>query len=283
MPIRMSGLTSGLDTEAIVEALVTAQKTKTTKIENKLTKSEWTKEIWTDLNKKLYSFYTQELTKFKTQGNYKAKKVTSSNDSIASATATSSAANGSHTLEIRKLAAAQSVTSGEIDAGSTSAKLTDLGMQEGTVITINSGDQTKEVKVTKEATLGGFLDACKSVGLNASFDKNQKRLFISSSKSGKDSGFSITAQKPDVESEGAVDENGAEEQLSFLGLQSINKDMATGNYGGMSYVQASDSEIVLDGAVLSSNSNEFSVNGLSINLKSVTAEGQSVTPMPYNT
>ena len=53
--------------------------------------------------------------------------------------------------------------------------------------------------------------------------------------------------------------------------------METGNYAGMSYVQSADSEIVLDGAVLSSNSNEFSVNGLTIGLKNVTAEGQSVT------
>lgn len=455
MGIRMTGLTSGLDTEAIVEALVSAQKTKTTKVENNLTKSEWTKEIWTDLNKKIYSLYTSELTKFKTQGNYKAKKVTSSNESIASATATSSAANGSHTLEIKKLASSQSITSGEIDTGSTSTKLVDLGMKEGTVITITGNDnQTKEVKVTKDATLGGFIDACKSVGLNASFDANQKRLFISSSKSGADSGFSITTQtgvysasdnklnnmassagddvlaksielirkadtgklkelagiaggtvltdaddelieaydlleraigvsdltglvrdyvdekeqgndagsawsafeteakavatsgvftditgkttqymsrlKDATEDEIAVlrgetlkdedgnqrtievsselytayeyvskyvsdvdgfkeslkqyaatkdyvAENGTEDQLSFLGLQSISKDMETGNYGGMSYVKSSDSEIVLDGATLSSNSNEFSVNGLSISLKNVTAEGQSVT------
>lgn len=455
MPIRMSGLTSGLDTEAIVAALVSAQRTKTTKVENKLTKSEWTKEIWSDLNKKVYSLYTGELTKFRTQGNYKAKKVTSSNDSIASATATSSAANGSHTLEIKKLAASQSITSGEINAATTSTKLVDIGMKEGTVITITGDDnQTKEVKVTKEATLGGFLDACKSVGLNASFDSNQKRLFISSSKSGKDSGFSITTQtgaytaadnklgglassagdsmlaksieliknadtgklkelaslaggsplydsddelieaydlleraigsskltgliqdyvdeaeqenggdsawnilekeakavsssnvfkditekttqymsllknateeqitllrgekltdkdgneytvevpselytafdyvlkhvaEPDsfkenikqyAASKDYVAENGTQDQLSFLGLQSISKDMATGNYGGMSYIQSADSEIVLDGATLNSNSNEFSVNGLTISLKNVTPEGQSVS------
>ena len=70
MAIRMTGLTSGLDTESIVEALVSAQRTKVTKVKNKLTKNEWTEEIWSDLNKKIYSLYTDELTKFKTQGNY---------------------------------------------------------------------------------------------------------------------------------------------------------------------------------------------------------------------
>ena len=56
MAIRMTGLTSGLDTDTIIEALVSAQKMKTTKVQNKLTKSEWTEEIWKDMNKKLYSF-----------------------------------------------------------------------------------------------------------------------------------------------------------------------------------------------------------------------------------
>lgn len=461
MAIRMSGLTSGLDTESIVEALVSAQKTKTTKVENKLTKSEWTEEIWSDLNKKIYSLYTTELSKFKTQGNYKAKKVSSSNDSIATATATSSAANGSHTLEVKKLASAQSVTGAQIDAGSTSTTLVDLGMKEGTVITISGeNNQKKEVTVTKEATLSGFLSACKSVGLNASFDTKQKRLFISSGKSGQDAGFSITTQadnykitsdkldnmvanvgeetlnrsieiikKADTgklkslvgvsggtplydsddelieayslleramgemnvanlidtyvtekdkekagtegaDAEGAwtafetqakeavtsdaikditekakqamsllknaskdeitvlrgetlyddagnerkievsaglydafdyvseyvkdsdnfeevmgqyadakayVDENGEGNALSKLGLQSISKDMESGDYEGMSFVKASDSEIVLDGATLTGSSNEFSVNGLSIGLKNVTAKGQSIT------
>ena len=35
MPIRMTGLISGLDTESIVNALMSAQRTKQTKVENK--------------------------------------------------------------------------------------------------------------------------------------------------------------------------------------------------------------------------------------------------------
>ena len=42
MGIRMSGLSSGLDTEAIVGALMSAQSLKKTKIERSKTKLEWT-------------------------------------------------------------------------------------------------------------------------------------------------------------------------------------------------------------------------------------------------
>ena len=194
MAIRMTGLTSGLDTEAIVEALVSAQKMKGTKVQNKLTKSEWTEEIWKGLNTKLYSFYTKELTKFKTQGNYITKKATSSKESVVTATASNNAANGSHSLEIRSLASSQNVTGGKIDATSTVKSLPDLGMTEGTVIQLSTADGKKstQLEVTDSTTIADFVASCKSIGLNANFDTKQQRFFISSASSGAEQGFSIT-------------------------------------------------------------------------------------------
>ena len=194
MAIRMTGLTSGLDTESIVEALVSAQKMKGTKVQNKLTKSEWTEEIWKGLNTKLYSFYTKELTKFKTQGNYITKKATSSKESVVTATASNNAANGSHSLEIRSLASSQNVTGGKIDATSTVKSLTDLGMTEGTVIQLSTADGKKstQLEVTDSTTIADFVASCKSIGLNANFDTKQQRFFISSASSGAEQGFSIT-------------------------------------------------------------------------------------------
>ena len=193
MAIRMTGLTSGLDTESIIEALVSAQKMKVTKVENQLTKSEWTEDIWKDLNKKLYSFYTTELTKFKTQGSYLTKKAKSSNESVATATATNSAAVGSHTLAVKSLASSQMITGAKIGATSTLDKLTDLGMAEGTVINITGANgKSSQLEITSSTTIEDFVSSCKSAGLNANFDTTQKRLFISSSDSGAENAFSIT-------------------------------------------------------------------------------------------
>lgn len=195
MAIRMTGLTSGLDTESIVAALVSAQKMKGTKVQNKLTKSEWSEEIWKGLNTKLYSFYTKELTKFKTQGSYLTKKATSSKESAVTATATNTAANGSHSLEVRSLASSQNVTSAKIENATSSIKsLTELGMAEGTVIKLATADEKKstQLEVTGSTTIADFVSACKSIGLNANFDTKQQRIFISSASSGADQGFSIT-------------------------------------------------------------------------------------------
>lgn len=193
MAIRMTGLTSGLDTDTIIEALVSAQKMKTTKVQNKLTKSEWSEEIWKDINKKMYSFYTSELTKFKTQGNYVTKKATSSNEKVVTATAGNSAVSGSHSLAVKSLASTQTVTSGKINANSSVKMLSDLGMDVGTVIKITGAKGKKtELEVTAKTSIADFVSSCKSVGLNASFDTTQKRLFISSSESGAENSFSIT-------------------------------------------------------------------------------------------
>lgn len=194
MPLRMSGMVSGIDTDSVVQELMTYQRAKVTKVENKQTKLTWTQDIWKDLNKKLYSFYTGELTKFKTQGSYATKKVSSSEESKATATATSNAAIGAHTLEIKDLASAQYVTGGKI-SGATNAdtKLTDLGMEVGTVVNIkkNSSTEGTRLEIGANTTIADFVTKCRDAGLNASFDATQKRLFISSKDSGKEQGFTI--------------------------------------------------------------------------------------------
>lgn len=230
MAIRMTGLTSGLDTESIVAALVSAQKMKGTKVQNKLTKSEWTEEIWKGLNTKLYSFYTKELTKFKTQGNYITKKATSSKESVVTATASNSAANGSHSLEVRSLASSQNVTGGKIDATSTVKSLTDLGMSEGTVIQLSTADGKKstQLEVTGSTTIADFVSSCKSIGLNANFDTKQQRFFISSASSGAEQGFSITT--------GTSTRADADKQIKKL----ISNATGTDDYLYDNYVSAAD-------------------------------------------
>ena len=57
MAIRMSGLSSGLDTEAIVGALMSAQSLKKTKLTQAKTKLEWTQTKWKELNTKLYKLH----------------------------------------------------------------------------------------------------------------------------------------------------------------------------------------------------------------------------------
>ena len=78
MGIGLSGMISGLDTDTLIKQLMSAERTRVTKVENKITKNEWMTEKWKDLNTKIYSLYTGSLSKMRTQGNYLTKKTTSS-------------------------------------------------------------------------------------------------------------------------------------------------------------------------------------------------------------
>ena len=56
MPIRITGLNSGLDTEAIISALVSSYSYKTNKYKKAQTKLSWKQDAWKTLNTKVYSF-----------------------------------------------------------------------------------------------------------------------------------------------------------------------------------------------------------------------------------
>jgi flagellar hook-associated protein 2 len=205
MGIRMTGLTSGLDTESIVNALMSTQKAKKTKVENKQTKLEWKQTIWSSLNTKLKSFYTDYASKMRLQTNYKSKKATSSNSSVVTATAKSSAVNGSYKIKVNQVAAAQYVTSAKLGTYTaedgteskvtTSTKLADLGFETdgSSQIQITASGKTVNLNVDEDTTVADFVQSLKDAGLSASFDEGQGRFFIGASDSGLDSKFTITS------------------------------------------------------------------------------------------
>ena len=188
MPIRMTGLTSGLDTESIVNQLMSAQRTKQTKVENKKQKLEWKQEIWKGLNTKIYGFYKDSLSKMKYSSNYSTKKASVSDSTKLTATAGTNAAAGSYKVEINKIASAQYVTSGKLsykdssgntNTATTSTKLSDLGMSSGTVLKLEVGDKSSALEVKDDTTIKDFVDFCSNAGLNATFDEKQQRFFLS--------------------------------------------------------------------------------------------------------
>ena len=193
MGIRMSGLSSGLDTEAIVGALMSAQSLKKTKLTQEKTKLEWTQTKWQELNTKLYKLYSEQVSKLQLQTSYMTKKATSSDDTKAKITASAKAVNGSYTMEVNNIATAQYLTGSKINASSGSTKMVDL---DSTLLNkeveVKVGDKTTKFTITEDTTINDFTSELKKAGLNANFDTTQKRLFISSKDSGLSNAFSIT-------------------------------------------------------------------------------------------
>ena len=193
MAIRMSGLSSGLDTEAIVGALMSAQSLKKTKLTQEKTKLEWKQTKWKELNTKLYKLYTEQVSKMQLQSSYMTKKASCSDETKAKITATTKAANGSYTLEIQNIATSQFLTGSKISTDKGSTKMVDL--DSGLLnkeIKVKVGDKESKFTIKEDTTIDGFTSQLQKAGLNANFDTNQQRIFISSKDSGLANAFSIT-------------------------------------------------------------------------------------------
>lgn len=231
MPIRMTGLTSGLDTESIVNQLMSAQRTKQTKVENKKQKLEWKQEIWKGLNTKIYGFYKDSLSKMKYSSNYSTKKALVSDSTKLTATASTKAAAGSYKVEINKIASAQYVTSGKLDykdtdgktakTATSSTKLGDLGMSLGTVLKLEVGDKSSALEVKDDTTIKDFVDFCSNAGLNATFDEKQQRFFLSSKDSGEENSFKLSANG--YSSDGQTIVNNLNDAVGLTNLTSDQK------------------------------------------------------------
>lgn len=276
MPIRMTGMISNLDTDALVKELMSAQSMKKTRVEQDKKKLEWKKEKWEEMNTKIYSLYTEKLSTLKLEGNYLAKKVTSTNEAKATATATN-AVNGSYTLQINSMAAAQYVTGADVKSKELKADslLTEkAGMSQGQTITIKSGkdlDKVVTFEVTNESTVEDLAKKIGEAGLNVKFDSENGRFFISAQNTGKDNRFTIESDVADGTGQG----------LDAVGLGNIDSALAASGQTAsdsttMAVVAASDSSIVLNGAVLTDTTNTIIANGLTIELNGTTSMGEIV-------
>ncbi|MCI8291665.1 MAG: flagellar filament capping protein FliD [Clostridia bacterium] len=256
MPIRMTGLNSGLDTESIIAALMSAQRTKQTKVENKRTKLEWKKEQWASLNTKIYNFYTNSLSKMRMASTYMTKAATSSNNSKVTAKATTAAATGSYSVVVKQVASAQKVTSGKLkgavvkdddgnlvkdengkvktEAATSKTKLKDLdgaGFEPGTQIKVAAGNKTVFLEVGDDTTISDFVGKLNDAGLTASFDEKQQRFFISSSKSGADNKFTITSATMDQNQQDAT--KALKDLIGYDSLSAANKNTADSIMAGL--------------------------------------------------
>lgn len=264
MGVRVTGLNSGMDTDSIVEALVSAQRTKVDNIKKKQTKLSWKQDAWKSLNTKIYSFYNKKLTNSWLTTTYNLKKNTVSDQSVA--TVSGGSVNGTQSLEVNKLAQNAYLTGGKITRADGGALTSDTKVSELTgfgasgTITINGTD----IEIDEEMTLSALTTKMKSAGVNVNLDTSNGRLFVSAKKDGAAGNFTI---------------GGDAQLLGTLGLEVID-DSSTSHSAssatGAAFIKGQDAEITLNGAKFTSDTNNFAVNGMTINAMKET-NGTAVT------
>lgn len=279
-PIRMSGMVSGLDTESIVKALTSSYQTKVDDYKKAQTKLSWKQDAWKEVNTKINDFYNS-LDNYRYQSSWNLQKATASDATKATVTANGTAFNGTQTLKITSLASAASLTSGKLDKVGTgddkskvtaSTKLSDIAGADavGKTIRITVGDKNTDLEIDADTTVQSLVNKLKDAGLNASFDEDQQRFYISSKKSGTAQSFSITAG---TEADGMKADNSI---LKALKLSSTADDGKVDSNTGAIKKNGVDAEITLNGVEYTSSSNNFSINGLNIQALAKT-DGDGIT------
>ncbi len=199
MPVRITGLNSGLDTDSIVKELVKSYSGQKDNIKKQQTKLEWKQEAWKELNTKVYNFYSSQLSNMRLASAYQGKSAKSSDETKATVKASSSTPIGAQKLEISQIAQAGYLTGSKVTtktgvAATAQTGLDALGLKGSTTLSVKVGDKTTKVDVSASDTIQSVVEKFRNAGLNASFDKDSQRFFISSKESGAAGDFSITAE-----------------------------------------------------------------------------------------
>ena len=201
MAMRLSGLVSGMDTDAMIEELVSAYSVKKDKIYKQRKSLEYKQEAWKDLNSKIYGFYTGTLSNMQLTSNYALKRTTSSNENRATVSASTTAVNGTQELKIKQLAKTAYLTGAKIETSTggavkESTKLSDLGIKDSK-IKVTVGGEEKTINLKASMTVKELKAELGDAGLTASFDEHNGRFFISAKTGGKDADFSLVGDGDD--------------------------------------------------------------------------------------
>lgn len=296
--LRITGLASGMDTEEMIKGLMEAEKVRLNRVEQDKQLLVWKREIYNDLNKDYANFILKSrknfgLTTTTSTGAFVSrsyenltwvKKATSSDETIATVSSTSKAMNGNYEMEVKQLAEGVKAVSGEkvtVENGNNEnlASQFELGNDAIIKFTIETKNGIKTFKfgnvedadikkslneislndVVKTINSAKVKDGEKevSLGLKANYDANIDRFFLQTEDTGVGSKLKISA---DVYSYGKA----------FIDALNLNVNGAKYNIGDE---KTGKSAVVnFDGAEnIIMDSNQFTINGIDFNLKSIGA------------
>jgi len=119
---RITGMYSGLDTDALIEEMLAANKTPLNNYQREKTEVEWQRETLIDLNSQLLEF--QNLANdMQKENSFKVYTTESTNSRIATASATTEALEGTYTIKTHQLATSTTYVSSPV---STNPKITSI-------------------------------------------------------------------------------------------------------------------------------------------------------------
>jgi flagellar hook-associated protein 2 len=262
--MRIGGLASGMDIDKMVSDLMKVERMPLDKLKQKKQILEWQRDDYRSMNTLLQDLDNYIFNNLTLQSSMLKKKVTSSDESVVSATANASAANISTTINVTKIATSATwISVNPVDSITVNADTT-------LTISVTNGDgnppATNPVTITVKA--GATLD---SVISQLNNDPNLGVTVFRDTKTGK-----IVITKKDTGSQASLvigDDTTAQffQQLGFPKAATGSKLEDTDGDGDVdaqdSFIVGTDAQFKINGFTTSRSTNTFTINGVTYTLK----------------
>lgn len=247
--LRISGLASGMDIDKIVSDLMKAERMPLDKLKQKKQLLEWQRDDYRSMNTLLQGLDDYLFSNITLQSSMLKKTVSSSNESVVTATAGSSAANVATTIQVDQVATSAvwlSNATKRVDKSSFSVDA-DVTL----TINVTNGDgTTKQASITVKqgTTLDGLIAQLNSnadLGVSAFYDEQTGRISIMK----KDTGAQARLVLADQATAGFF-----AQKLGFTGA--VSGGELTGKTAGK------DAVVTINGLATTRSSNTFTINGV---------------------
>ncbi|WP_394672677.1 flagellar filament capping protein FliD [Limnobacter sp.] len=271
--ISSAGIGSGLDIEGIIRSLMAAERIPLTKVTQERTAINTKISIY-GIIKNSFADLKASADKLSNLSNLNPLKTTSSDDKVVSATASSSAAKGSYSIQVSQLAKAQSVAAPSVATsdsvvGTGSLTLT-LGSYDSATNTFTDNAANTPVTINigeGQQTLDGIKQAINdaNAGVTASIvnDGTGSRLVLTSKETGAVNGFKLEVS----------DADGTNTDAAGLSMLAYDPTAAAGAGKNAESLQvAQNANFTINNLAVSKASNTVTdaVAGLTLNLKAIT-------------
>ena len=300
--VRLSGLATGMDTDAMVKSMLTADQEKIDKAQQKEQTVKWQQEIYRevmsdviDVNDKYFSLTSKD--SILSSSAWNTLSITSSNSSVISATGTAGAANIDYKFDVKKLAEPAKVTS-SVEGLKKDSKIADLisnsqgnnsGVVNDTTFAIKLGQDKDGKDIYSDAitikaddtieTLITKINNSNDGIVKASYSEMTGKFTIETEATGVSSKFEIVEAK--VIDDKTVEYGQPSNALEFLNLKTkeIGRDGSERIVDFNGVASGSNSIIEVsskDGTftkTLNEESNTFTIDGIRYNVNTIgTAE-----------
>lgn len=274
--IRLSGLATGMDTDAMVKSMLTADQEKIDKAQQKEQTVKWQQEIYRevmsdviDFNDKYFSLTSKD--SILSNSAWNTLSITSSNSSVITATGNAGATNIDYKFNVKKLAESAKAQSSVADLKKDS-KLVSLGAKEGEKFKFELGKDDTGKAIYSDVIEIEADDTIETLVSKINSKTNGKVKASYSEMTGK---FTIETKATGVSSELKIvaEDGSSSTSLNFLGLKTKATDGSLVDFNGSTTGSNSEIEVSSkDGTftkTLNEESNTFTIDGVKYSVNSI--------------